>query len=183
MVFFAGKVAGITANWPPASICIVHTSMKSPDRAEYSVPSPSRSFEGLRLCKKKTKNKKDVTRYKWRPRRATEMNKYLNDLLSLPPGGEPTTTMRMLHGAYQTAKIIEAVENSSSGFLQKVKCPGAPKVSHPHFPSDRPHIKSSLFLTVPLLPWPCFFKPKGKTPLNCIQNFFFGSSSPPKNNF
>ena len=51
---------------------------------------------------------------------------YMPDFFSLPPDLPPTTTMRIIYGAYQSAKMIELLANSPSS--QTFACPGAPKV-------------------------------------------------------
>lgn len=74
------------------------------------------------------------------------MDKNLNDFFSLPPGVQPTTTIRMLHGAYQSAKMIEAAENGAPEFPHGVTCPGSPKVSHPLCPPKSPSCKKLTIL-------------------------------------
>ena len=127
-----GKVPGIPARRPDQPY-LLYRQRKG---VTYSGPT-RRSVVLLEVSKPfvQKENKKDATRNKQRPRRAIAMDnlKYWSDFFSLPPGVEPTTTMRMLYGAYQSAKMIEAVENrtEAAGFVQKMACPGSPKVFHP----------------------------------------------------
>jgi hypothetical protein len=67
-------------------------------------------------------------------------------LLSLPPGTPATETTRMFQGAYQWAKMIEALENGV--FVKKVSCPGYLILIYFTLKST---LKSSLFSTVRFL--------------------------------